>query len=123
MLLDVFSVVGDAAGSDAWLPHQLEAYLPAQEVWDLAFLSNTQQPDPISAVVCFICGKINTITVTDTNLPLLIDLTEQLLHVREILVLRGKQSLFLDEQCQKLTLNSAWMGARTCLDWISLRLC
>lgn len=43
VLLDVFSVVGDATGCDAGLPHQLEADLSAQEVWDLALLSNTHQ--------------------------------------------------------------------------------
>ena len=38
VLLDVLAVVGDAAGRDARLPHQLKADLPTQIVWDLPLL-------------------------------------------------------------------------------------
>ena len=44
MLLDVLAVVGDAAGRDAWLPHQLKADLPTQVVWDLPLLQGTHEP-------------------------------------------------------------------------------
>ena len=43
VFLDVLAVVGDAAGRDAWLPHQLKADLPTQVVWDLPLLQGTHE--------------------------------------------------------------------------------
>lgn len=83
VLLDVFAVVGDAAGSDARLPHQLKADLSTQEVWDLTLLSNTKTN---SFVLNGSLYEDNTATITD--LPLFIDLTEQLLQVRQVFVLQ-----------------------------------
>lgn len=39
VLFDVLAVVGDAAGCDAGLPHQLKADLTTQVIWDLPLLN------------------------------------------------------------------------------------
>lgn len=43
MFLNVLPVVGDAAGRDAGLPHQLETDLPAQVVRDVPLLAREKQ--------------------------------------------------------------------------------
>lgn len=40
MLLNVLAVVGDAAGCDAWLPHELKADLATQVVRDVSLLQH-----------------------------------------------------------------------------------
>lgn len=89
VLLHVFAVVGDAAGSDARLPHQLKADLSTQEVWDLTLLSNTKTNSFVLNWL-FVWGLVRPRKTrrTITDLPLFIDLTEQLLQVRQVFVLQ-----------------------------------
>lgn len=89
VLLDVFAVVGDAAGSDARLPHQLKADLSTQEVWDLTLLSNTKTNSfVLNRLVVRGLVRLRKTRRTITDLPLFIDLTEQLLQVRQVFVLQ-----------------------------------
>lgn len=48
VLLDVLAVVGDPAGGDAGLPHQLKADLPAQVVGNLPFLQTGHSQRAVS---------------------------------------------------------------------------
>lgn len=89
VLLDVFAVVGDAAGSDARLSHQLKADLSTQEVWDLTLLSNTKTNSfVLNRLVVRGLVRLRKTRQTITDLPLFIDLTEQLLQVRQVFVLQ-----------------------------------
>lgn len=89
VLLDVFAVVGDSAGSDARLSHQLKADLSTQEVWDLTLLSNTKTNSfVLNRLVVRGLVRLRKTRRTITDLPLFIDLTEQLLQVRQVFVLQ-----------------------------------
>lgn len=64
MLFYIFSVVGDAAGSDAGLSHQLKADLSTQVVWDLTLLLNTRETQP--HLLNDLCGRcLHSISTED----------------------------------------------------------
>ena len=87
VLLDVLTVVRDATGRDAGLPHQLKADLAAQVVGDVSLLQHTGLDQ--------VRGWEGTLLRLPTgprrraaHLSLLVYLGEELVHVCQVLVLQ-----------------------------------
>lgn len=110
VFLDVLPVVGDPAGRDARLAHQLETDLPAQVVGDVPLLAREKQSGlggrwsgPTSENGGGV-GQRGAYGLREghassssrehrpghTHLPLLIHLREELVHVCQVLVLKEK---------------------------------
>lgn len=110
VFLDVLPVVGDPAGRDARLAHQLETDLPAQVVGDVPLLAREKQSGLVGRWLGPTSengggvGQRGAYGLREghassssrehrpghTHLPLLIHLREELVHVCQVLVLKEK---------------------------------
>ncbi len=85
MFLDVLAVVGYTARSNAGLSHQLKTDLPAQIIWDLPLLHNSQSNWCLLYSHTDQCQMFEMIS---PYLPLLIHFREKLVHVHQIFILQ-----------------------------------
>lgn len=139
MFLDVLPVVGDAAGRDAGLSHQLKTDLPAQVVRNVPLLAQEREKQELGqegldqpsinkrgvgggAGSEREAGKMEELVARTksrfgvsssgwgkrgararTHLPLLIHLREELVHVRQVLVLKEKALRTRGRRCTGAT--------------------